>query len=33
MHFEADAQLPSELERNMKNNEYIIRFLVIRKES
>lgn len=33
MHFEADPELPRELERNFKNTEPIMRYLVIRKEA
>jgi small subunit ribosomal protein S6 len=32
MHFEAEADLPRELERNFKISESIMRFMVIRKE-
>jgi small subunit ribosomal protein S6 len=33
MHFEADSELPRELERNFKINEPILRYLVIRKDA
>ena len=33
MHFTAAPTLPSELERNMKINEHVIRYLVIRKDA
>ena len=33
MHFEADSELPRELERNFKINEPIIRYLVVRKDA
>lgn len=32
MSFNSNAELPSELERNMKNDENILRYLVTRKE-
>lgn len=33
MHFSANPELPYELERNMKINENIMRYLVIRKDA
>lgn len=33
MDFSAQPELPFELERNMKNNENIMRYLVIRKDA
>ncbi len=33
MHFEADSDLPRELERNFKINEPIIRYLIVRKDA
>ncbi len=33
MHFEADAPLPKELERNFKISEDILRYMIIRKEA
>lgn len=33
VNFEAAAELPRELERNFKNDEKILRFIVVRKEA
>ncbi len=33
MHFEANSELPRELERNFKINEPIIRYLIVRKDA
>ena len=33
MSFNSDAEFPKELERNMKNDEQILRYLVTRKEA
>lgn len=33
MHFESNPELPKELERNFKNNENVMRFIVIRKDA
>ena len=33
MHFEGDSELPREMERNFKNDENIIRFVVVRREA
>ena len=32
LHFASDAQFPTELERNFKINEHVIRYMVIRLE-
>lgn len=31
-HFQANADLPAELERNFRINEYVLRFMVIRMD-
>lgn len=33
MHFEANSELPRELERNFKINEPVIRYLIVRKDA